>query len=29
LELKIGFLALREGFINNAGSMDIDWFRIE
>lgn len=25
---KIGFLALREGIINDAGSADIDWFRI-
>jgi len=24
---KIGFLALREGFINDAGSVDIDWIR--
>jgi beta-xylosidase len=26
---KIGFFALREGIINDAGSADIDWFRIE
>lgn len=26
---KIGFYALREGVINDAGSADIDWFRIE
>jgi len=26
---KIGFLALREGKINDAGSVDIDWFRID
>lgn len=25
---KIGFLALREGIINDAGSVAIDWFRI-
>lgn len=25
---KIGFLALRNGVINDAGSVDIDWFRI-
>lgn len=25
---KIGFLALREGIVNDAGSVDIDWFRI-
>ncbi|WP_163399300.1 glycoside hydrolase family 43 protein [Flavobacterium fluviatile] len=25
---KIGFLALREGIINDAGSVGIDWFRI-
>ena len=25
---KIGFLALRNGIINDAGSVDIDWFRI-
>jgi beta-xylosidase len=25
---KIGFLALRQGFINDAGSVAIDWFRI-
>ncbi len=25
---KIGFFALREGFINDAGYLDIDWFRI-
>lgn len=25
---KVGFLALREGVINDAGSVDIDWFRI-
>ena len=24
---KIGFLALREGVINDAGSVDIDWIR--
>ena len=24
---KIGFLALREGIINDAGSLDIDWIR--
>ncbi|MCU0377301.1 MAG: glycoside hydrolase 43 family protein [Bacteroidales bacterium] len=26
---KIGFFAIREGFINDAGYMDIDWYRIE
>ena len=26
---KIGFFALREGVINDAGTADIDWFRIE
>jgi beta-xylosidase len=26
---KIGFLALRDGFINNAGYANIDWFRVE
>jgi beta-xylosidase len=26
---KIGFFALREGLINDAGFTDIDWFRIE
>lgn len=26
---KIGFLALRKGKINDAGSVDIDWFRID
>lgn len=26
---KVGFYALREGIINDAGSVDIDWFRIE
>jgi len=25
---KIGFLALRNGIVNDAGSVDIDWFRI-
>ncbi|TNF38551.1 MAG: glycosyl hydrolase 43 family protein [Bacteroidetes bacterium] len=25
---KVGFFALRNGFINDAGSIDIDWFRI-
>ena len=25
---KIGYFALREGIINDAGGMDIDWFRI-
>ena len=25
---KIGFLALRNGIINDAGSVRIDWFRI-
>jgi beta-xylosidase len=25
---KIGFLALRQGFINDAGSVAIDWFRL-
>lgn len=25
---KIGFFALREGFINDGGGIDIDWFRI-
>jgi hypothetical protein len=25
---KVGFAALREGTINNAGYADIDWFRI-
>jgi len=26
---KIGFLALREGDINDSGSLDIDWIRFE
>ncbi|HNX66062.1 MAG TPA: glycoside hydrolase 43 family protein [Bacteroidales bacterium] len=26
---KIGFFALREGFINDAGFVNIDWFRVE
>ncbi|RXP46882.1 glycoside hydrolase [Lutibacter sp. HS1-25] len=26
---KMGFLALREGVINDAGSVDIDWFRVD
>jgi len=26
---KLGFFALRDGFINNAGYADIDWFRVE
>jgi beta-xylosidase len=26
---KVGFYALREGAINDAGSADIDWFRVE
>lgn len=26
---KVGFYALREGIINDAGSADIDWFRVE
>ncbi|MHC1702960.1 MAG: glycoside hydrolase 43 family protein [Tenuifilaceae bacterium] len=26
---KVGFYALRDGIINDAGSADIDWFRIE
>jgi len=26
---KVGFYALREGVINDAGSADIDWFRVE
>jgi beta-xylosidase len=26
---KMGFFALRNGIINDAGSADIDWFRIE
>lgn len=26
---KMGFYALREGAINDAGAVDIDWFRIE
>lgn len=26
---KIGFFALRDGFINDAGYIDLDWFRIE
>ncbi|NHN25823.1 glycosyl hydrolase 43 family protein [Flavobacterium jejuense] len=26
---KIGYLALRNGIINDAGSVDIDWFRIK
>lgn len=26
---KVGFFALRNGNINDAGSADIDWFRIE
>jgi hypothetical protein len=26
---KIGFFALRDGITNDAGSTDIDWFRIE
>jgi beta-xylosidase len=25
---KMGFLALREGIVNDAGSVDIDWFRV-
>ncbi len=25
---KIGYFALRDGFINNSGTVDIDWFRI-
>ena len=25
---KVGFYALREGFVNDAGAADIDWFRI-
>ena len=25
---KIGLFALREGFINDAGTVDVDWFRI-
>jgi hypothetical protein len=26
---KVGFYALREGVFNDAGSADIDWFRVE
>jgi hypothetical protein len=26
---KVGFYAIREGIINDAGSADIDWFRVE
>lgn len=26
---KVGFFAVREGVINDAGSLDIDWFRVE
>ena len=26
---KIGFFALRDGFINDAGNVDIEWFRFE
>ncbi|TNF43144.1 MAG: glycoside hydrolase, partial [Bacteroidetes bacterium] len=26
---KIGFFALREGITNDAGTVDIDWFRID
>jgi hypothetical protein len=26
---KVGFFALRDGVINDAGNADIDWFRIE
>ena len=26
---KIGFFALRDGFTNDAGYVDLDWFRIE
>jgi hypothetical protein len=26
---KVGFYAVREGIINDAGSADIDWFRVE
>ena len=26
---KVGFFALREGTINDAGTVNIDWFRIE
>jgi len=26
---KVGFVALREGIINNAGYADVDWFRID
>ena len=26
---KIGYLALREGVINDAGSLDIDWIRFK
>lgn len=26
---KVGFYALRDGIINDAGSADVDWFRIE
>lgn len=26
---KVGFVALREGVINDAGYVDVDWFRIE
>jgi hypothetical protein len=29
ISAKIGLYALRDGFINDAGSADIDWFRIE
>lgn len=26
---KVGYFALREGIINDAGTVDIDWFRVE
>lgn len=26
---KIGYFALRDGMINDAGNADIDWFRVE
>ncbi len=26
---KVGLFALRDGFINDAGAVDVDWFRIE
>jgi hypothetical protein len=26
---KIGYFALRDGMINDAGNVDIDWFRVE